>query len=111
GTNTRSYHGMYVVATQPPVGREVLLSRFEEEIIANGQSHYLSCNEFPNHIFKTPLSYIQEFTKDPFPSFIYKIKDIELKKTICFIHNTNTLAITYEVLKAEKNFVMELKPY
>jgi len=32
GANTRRYHGLLVVATQPPVGRMVLLSRVEESL-------------------------------------------------------------------------------
>ncbi|MBC7796316.1 MAG: glycogen debranching enzyme N-terminal domain-containing protein, partial [Pyrinomonadaceae bacterium] len=30
GINTRRYHGLLIAATKPPVGRAVLLSKFEE---------------------------------------------------------------------------------
>ena len=33
GMNTRRYHGLLVSATHPPVGRMVLLSKFEETLI------------------------------------------------------------------------------
>jgi len=32
GMNTRRYHGLLVAATQPPVGRMVLLAKMEETL-------------------------------------------------------------------------------
>jgi predicted glycogen debranching enzyme len=111
GTNTRSYHGLFVAATHPPVGRNVLLSKLEENIFLNGTSHLLSCNQFPGLVFSSPLSALKKFVQDPFPVFHYEIGGIEIKKTICFVHNENVLAITYEVLKGADEFTMELKPF
>ena len=36
GINTRPYHGLLTAATQPPVGRMVLLSKVEETIVIDG---------------------------------------------------------------------------
>jgi predicted glycogen debranching enzyme len=45
GLNTRRYHGLLVAATQPPVGRMVLLSKLEETVTLDGQVFELSANE------------------------------------------------------------------
>lgn len=37
GLNTRRYHGLLVAATQPPVGRYVLLSKLEETLLLDGR--------------------------------------------------------------------------
>lgn len=111
GAHTRSYHGLFVVATHPPVGRTVLLSRLEENVLIQGKPHLLSCNQFPKFIYSEPLSYLQRFEKDPFPVFYYSVEGIEIKKTICFVHDEDVLAITYEVTRANQQFQMELKPF
>ncbi|HEX8547762.1 MAG TPA: glycogen debranching enzyme N-terminal domain-containing protein, partial [Cytophagaceae bacterium] len=111
GANTRSYHGLFVVATHPPVGRMVLLSKLEENIIANNTLHQLSSNQFPNKICDDGLHNLTSFSKEFFPSFQYNIGGIEIKKQIASVHNENTVAITYEVTKADTDFTMELKPF
>ena len=43
--NTRRYHGLLVAATRPPAGRSVLLSRFEETVVVNGERYELGTNQ------------------------------------------------------------------
>jgi glycogen debranching enzyme len=45
GLNSRRYHGLLVVATRPPAGRVVLLSRLEETIACRQQPLELSLAE------------------------------------------------------------------
>jgi len=47
GLNTRRYHGLLVAATQPPVGRLVMLSKLEETLWIDSQSFDLSSNRYP----------------------------------------------------------------
>ena len=44
GLNTRRYHGILVAATQPPVGRMVLLSKLEETLIVGSERFEISAN-------------------------------------------------------------------
>ena len=53
GANTRRYHGLLVAATKPPLGRVVLLSKFEEKLIVNGTQYELSTNQYPGKIYPT----------------------------------------------------------
>ena len=50
GMNTRRYHGLLVAATQPPVGRMVLLSKFEETLLVGDRRIDLSTNRYPGAI-------------------------------------------------------------
>lgn len=111
GANTRSYHGLFVVATDPPVGRMVLLSKLEENIFYDNQTYELSCNQFPGSTCNSGLKNLTSFTKEFFPSFQFNIGPIEIKKTIAAIHDEDTITITYEVTKAVQDFSMELKPF
>src|SRR5437868_1143575 len=69
GIQTRRYHGLLVAATAPPVGRLVLLSKFEEALIIDGQRFEFSANEYPGVTHPNGAQYLCEFRLDPFPIF------------------------------------------
>src|SRR5689334_1034801 len=69
GMNTRRYHGLLVAATKPPVGRMVLLSKFEETLIVGGRRFDLSTNRYPGAIHPSGHLYLKQFRQDPFPVF------------------------------------------
>src|ERR1041384_2764441 len=72
GLNTRRYHGLFVAATQPPVGRMVLLSKLEETIVIDGRRTDLSCNRYPGAIHPQGHLRLKHFRRDPFPTFTYE---------------------------------------
>ena len=45
GLNARRYHGLLVAATQPPVGRMVLLAKLEETLVIDGRRYDISANK------------------------------------------------------------------
>ena len=49
--HTRRYHGLLVAATEPPVGRQVLLSRLEETLQVGETAFPLAANQFPGTVF------------------------------------------------------------
>src|SRR5436305_9054138 len=67
GLNTRRYHGLLVAATQPPVGRMVLLSKLEETLVIDGRRYELSANQYSGAIHPQGYQYLKEFRLDPFP--------------------------------------------
>jgi len=111
GANTRRYHGLLVAATHPPVGRMVLLSKLDEEIKTDQGYYELGCNQYPGAVHPAGYTFIREFRKDLFPEWIYQLPDgTRLKKTVAAIHGSNTTILVYEILKAEKPFVMHWLP-
>ena len=73
GLNTRRYHGLLVAATQPPVGRYVLLSKLEETLLLDGRAFDLSANRYPSVVHPQGFRYLKQFRLDPFPIFTYEI--------------------------------------
>src|SRR5688500_11042944 len=67
GANTRRYHGLLVAATRPPLGRMVLLSKFEETVIIDGKRFDISTNQYPGTIYPTGYKFLKDFRLDPFP--------------------------------------------
>ncbi|MBL7858609.1 MAG: glycogen debranching enzyme family protein [Cyclobacteriaceae bacterium] len=110
GTNTRRYHGLLVAATQPPVGRRVMLSKLEETIRMGDEVFELSANQYPGVVHPQGFQHLKSFNRELFPEFTYQAGSITLRKTIASIHNENTTVIWYEVLSAPKKFTLELLP-
>src|SRR3977135_2299893 len=61
GLNTRRYHGLVISATEPPVGRLVLLSRLEETLFIDGRVFELSANQYPGVIYPQGFLYLKQF--------------------------------------------------
>ncbi len=110
GCNTRRYHGMLVAATVPPAERMNLVSKLDETIIVDAQRFELGTNNYGSVISPTGYSFLTSFVKDIFPSWLYEIGNIQLKKTVAMAHGENTVAIVYEVIKSVRSFTMQLLP-
>jgi predicted glycogen debranching enzyme len=115
GLNTRRYHGLLVAATKPPVGRLVLLSKFEETLLIDGRRFDLSANRYPGVIHPQGFHYLKQFHLDPFPVFTYEVEGIEMDKSVFMIHGENSAVIHYELRKnnrpeVPKNLRLEIRP-
>lgn len=93
GLNTRKYHGLLIIALNPPVNRWVLLAGFEEEIIVGDKTWSLGPWESEEHLPQLP----QEFCLDLFPSFKFELSGLEVQKTILMTWLKNLTATRYIV--------------
>jgi predicted glycogen debranching enzyme len=110
GAHTRRYHGLLVAATQPPVGRQVLLSKLDETLQIKGERYELGSNQYPGLVHPQGYTHLVHFSRDLFPEFIYEAGGVILRKTVAAVHGENTTLLTYEVLFAEQAFTLELLP-
>ncbi len=111
GLNTRRYHGLLVAATKPPVGRSVLLSKFEETIVIDGKRTDLSANRYPGVIHPQGYLHLKQFRQDPFPVFVYQIDGVEIEKSVFMVQGENTTVIQYRVSGAAgRSSTLELRP-
>jgi predicted glycogen debranching enzyme len=97
GLNTRRYHGLLIAATQPPVGRMLLLSKFEETLVVNGRRYDLSANRYPGVVHPQGYLFLKKFRHEPFPTFVFEIEGLELEKSVFMVHGENTTVIQYEL--------------
>ena len=98
GVNTRRYHALLTAATQPPVGRVVLLSKLEEAAILGGARFELSTNQYRGTIHPRGYLSLTSFRLDPFPVFTCRVKDIEIEKAVFLVHGENTVVIRYSLI-------------
>lgn len=114
GANSRRYHGLLVAATKPPLGRMVLLSKFEETVIIDGRRFELSCNQYPGTVYPEGYKYLSGFRLDPFPVWTFEVGGFEIEKSIFMVHGENTTICRWEVKKRSENSDLkcevELKP-
>ena len=107
GMNTRRYHGLLIAATRPPVGRIVMLSKFEEAVTVGGKRYQISSNRYPGALYPEGHRYLREFRLDPCPTFVFDLDGVVLEKSVFMPHGENTTVISY---RAGGEADLELRP-
>jgi predicted glycogen debranching enzyme len=97
GINTRKYHGLLVAALNPPGDRTVCLAKLDEDIMAGGNTFRLGSNEFGDVIFPDGYKLIKQFSFDPYPTYLYDLGNMTVKKTVFLPQLKNAAAIIYQV--------------
>ncbi len=113
GCNTRRYHGLLISALSPPVGRTVLLSKVEENLIIDDNVYPLSTNSYGSGlIHPNGFNFQQGFHLDPYPTFTYFIEGFVLQKKVLLIYDENTVVLTYKILNPQCNrkVILEIRP-
>src|SRR4029077_8807481 len=89
-TLSRSYHGLLVAATKPPVGRLVLLSKLEETVVIDGDAFDLCSNQYQDVVHPTGYRHLKQFRLDPFPVFMFEVHGVRIEKTVFMVQGENT---------------------
>lgn len=109
GANTRKYHGLLIAPLTPPARRYLILSKVDESIQIAENKYDLYTNIGENYISQG-YKYQEEFEKDYFPTFMYKVENVEIYKTICLKRNHNVVVINYEIKNSDKPSKLTLAP-
>lgn len=104
GANTRRYHGLLVPALKPPLGRAVLVSKFNERVEAGGQTFHLSSNEYGSGMID-PQGYrhIESFRLDGLiPTWTFAVNGALLEKRVWMASERDTTFVTYTLRRATR---------
>src|SRR5580765_563644 len=114
GANTRRYHGLLVAATRPPLGRMVLLSKFEETVMVGGERYEISCNQYPGSVHPDGCKYLTGFRLEPFPVWTYEVAGYVIERKLFMVYGEDTTVISWSVKDRKKRdktqIMLELKP-
>lgn len=110
GSNSRRYHGLLTAATEPPLGRLLLLSKLEETVILNGERFELSCNRYPGTVFPKGFHFLTSFRLDPFPIWEYEVGGVRITKSLFMPHGRNATVCRWEVSSSSDSIVLEVRP-
>ncbi|HEV2474692.1 MAG TPA: amylo-alpha-1,6-glucosidase [Chthonomonadales bacterium] len=113
GANTRRYHGLLVAALQPPVGRAVLVSHFEESVRDPSLSEplALSTNLYPDATYPQGYRLLESWTDEPFPGWTWRLPGgTRVQKRIWMAHGYNTTYLSYRLLDRAPGLALCLSP-
>jgi len=112
GCHTRRYHGLLVAATNPPVGRFVLLSKLEETLIVGDRRVELSTNRYPGVVHPQGYRSLNQFRLDPFPTSSFEINGVAIEKTVFMVQGENTTVVEYRMIARSPapNVRLQLRP-
>jgi predicted glycogen debranching enzyme len=110
GLHTRRYHGLLVAATKPPVGRAVLLSKFEEVVHFGARRFEISCHRYPDAIHPEGYRYLKNFWQRPFPVWTFDLDGVLLERELCMVHGQNTIVCRWRLLSDMAGVRLELRP-
>lgn len=112
GIHTRRYHGLLIAATKPPVGRMLMVSKFEEMLDVGDERFDLSANEYPGAIHPRGFEHLANFCLDPWPVYTFDVDGVKLEKSIFMAYGRNTTVVSYKVIEAPKGIgvKLELRP-
>lgn len=110
GANTRRYHGLLVAATQPPVGRRVMVAKVEDRLVADGVTCTMSCNVYEGGVDPEGFRCQEEFRLDPWPVFTWADNGYRLRKSILMPHQLGITLIRYDLLEAPQPAWLRARP-
>ena len=111
GMNLRRSHGLLVVPHPENKEKVVLLSKFEETVFVENRLFEISTNQYLDNVYPHGYQYQESFALNPFPSFVYRIEDRRLRKTLFLLENENVLAVRYELLNQGRPVTLVIKPF
>ncbi|MEN6402835.1 MAG: glycogen debranching enzyme N-terminal domain-containing protein, partial [Armatimonadia bacterium] len=110
GANTRRYHGLLVAATQPPVGRRVLVAKVEDRLQTGSSLCDLSCNVYRDAVHPNGHERQREFRLDPWPVFTWSDCGCTLQKSIFMPYKLGITVIRYDLLEAPESVWLHVRP-
>jgi predicted glycogen debranching enzyme len=109
--HSRRYHGLLIANLSNPVGRYVLLSKFEESILIKGREFFISFHKYPGIFSSAGYKYLVRFQYDLFPHFVYQIGNTIIRKSIMSLYGENTTLIEYFCERSDEPLKLQLKPF
>ncbi|MDR3355452.1 MAG: amylo-alpha-1,6-glucosidase [Synergistaceae bacterium] len=112
GANTRYEHGLLVVRPKGSEMHTVLVSKIEETVYANNKKYQLSTNRYRDLVYPDGYRYIQEYKGTPFPTALFVVHSIFLKKSTFMPQNTTSscTVIKYELAASPKPITVDVRP-
>ncbi|MCG8417654.1 MAG: amylo-alpha-1,6-glucosidase [Proteobacteria bacterium] len=111
GMHTRRYHGLLVAALQPPLGRTLLVSKFEEILFYGRGEYQLSSNQWRDGVI-SPRGFelIESFAvQGTTPVWRFACADALLEKRVWMEPGANTTYVQYQLLRGSSPSRLELK--
>ncbi|KPK48365.1 MAG: hypothetical protein AMK72_07150 [Planctomycetes bacterium SM23_25] len=94
---TRRYHGLWVPALRPPLGRHVVLSHIDERLIAGGGETWLSTTEYADGFHPKGSAVAETFEAEPLPRLVSRAGGVTVARHVALFDDGAGACIAYEV--------------
>jgi len=111
GQLTRRYHGLLIAALQPPLGRTLLVPKFDEVVEYDGRPYPMATNRWRSGVIE-PQGYrrIEEFRLEgTSPVWTYACADALLTKKVWMEQGANTTYVRYRLERASASVKLTIK--
>jgi predicted glycogen debranching enzyme len=113
GLLTRRYHGLLIAALNPPLGRNLLVTKLDETVSYEENNHPLSSNRWADGTV-SPEGYlnIERFYLDGgIPTWDFACADALIEKRIWMAQGSNTTYVRYGLKRASRPLVLSMKAF
>lgn len=112
GANTRRYHGLFVPALAPPVGRTMLVTKLNEWVTVGEHRFPLSCNEYADGtVHPAGFKHLESFRlEEGLPVWTYSFGDVQIQKWIWLGRGNPAAYVTYRLQRGIRPITLEVIP-
>src|SRR4051794_27280917 len=113
GCNIRRYHGLLCAATNPPVGRVMLLNRIGEILKLDGSTDLveLSVNQFRGNVHPRGDKFLRTFELGDTAKWTFDVNGVRVVKEVQILWQQNVTAIRYTIDPAAHKVELNLLPF
>jgi predicted glycogen debranching enzyme len=110
GLRTRRYHGLLIVATEPPIGRRLGLAALDPILVIEGQRHELATREWSSgHIAPQGYRYLTSFELiEGVPRWRWQVGDVVLEAEVAMLHGRPVTGVIHRLVSAPRPVRLEL---
>ena len=102
GINSRTYHGFLVVPINQPHKRYVILSKFEDFILIDGEEYPINTNRYLDVYYPQGYKYLVDFKWEKnYVKWVYDYGKTKLEKTLIAHEYENAITVKYKAGKGE----------
>jgi predicted glycogen debranching enzyme len=112
GANTRRYHGLFIPALAPPLGRTVLVTKFNEWATREQDRYPLSANEYADGtIHPDGFIHLESFhLEQGLPVWTYALRDLQIEKRIWLGQGHAAAYVAYRYRRGTRPVTLEITP-
>ncbi len=111
GGLTRGDQAFFMAAKKAPNVRWNMITGLLETLVVDGTSYVLTSQRMQGKEDLEGFRYLESFTFDNYPQWVYKVAGVTVTKTIVMVQGENTVAVNYEIEKGNaKEVSLFVKP-
>ena len=108
--HTRRHHGLLVIPFHS-LKWNVFLNQLDETVLIEDQAYPLATQFYQGTVCPEGYRNMERFALTPFPTWVFRIEDIVLAKSLILLYEEPTVLVRYQILNGDENWVrLEIRP-